>query len=150
MLRRLSYINVTLPQEPSHTFSSSSHAPFPRSESLARVPSHARTHTLSVGATAVIAFALNQTSPLPPPLFGGEHVLCQSTCVLLVLHILHQRTPIDHRVNVLLPYDGERLTFCGVDGVGHWRWGPSPTCDEHLRRECVLFIGTRLSNLYTE
>jgi hypothetical protein len=30
---------------------------------------------------------------------------------------------IDHRVSVVLPEDGERLTFCGVDGVRCWRSG---------------------------
>ena len=40
-----------------------------------------------------------------------------------VLHILHQPTQINHRVSVVLPYDGGKLIFCGVDGVGRWRSG---------------------------
>jgi hypothetical protein len=37
--------------------------------------------------------------------------------LLKVPRILQQRTQIDHRVSVVLPDYGERLTFCGVDGV---------------------------------
>jgi hypothetical protein len=36
---------------------------------------------------------------------------------------LQQPTQIDHRVSAVLPDDGERLTFCGVDGVRRWRFG---------------------------
>jgi len=41
--------------------------------------------------------------------------------LLKVPRILQQPTQIDHRVSVVLPYYGERLTFCGVDGVRRWR-----------------------------
>jgi hypothetical protein len=43
--------------------------------------------------------------------------------LLKVPRILQQPTQIDHRVSVVLPYYGERLTFCGVDGVRRWRSG---------------------------
>jgi len=40
------------------------------------------------------------------------------------LRMLQQPTQIDHKVSVVLPYDGEKLTFCGVDGVRRWPSGP--------------------------
>ena len=43
--------------------------------------------------------------------------------LLKVPHTLLQPKQIDHRVSVVLPDDGERLTFCGVDGVRRWRPG---------------------------
>jgi hypothetical protein len=43
--------------------------------------------------------------------------------LLKVPRKLLQPTQIDHRVSVVLPDDGERLTFCGVDGVRCWRSG---------------------------
>jgi hypothetical protein len=43
--------------------------------------------------------------------------------LLKVPRILQQPTQIDHRVSVVLPDYGERLTFCGVDGVRRWRSG---------------------------
>jgi hypothetical protein len=43
--------------------------------------------------------------------------------LLKVPRKLLQPMLIDHRVSVVLPDDGERLTFCGVDGVRCWRSG---------------------------
>ena len=43
--------------------------------------------------------------------------------LLKVPRKLLQPTQIDRRVSVVLPDDGERLTFCGVDGVRCWRSG---------------------------
>jgi len=43
--------------------------------------------------------------------------------LLKVPRTLLQPTQIDHRVSAVLPDDGERLTFCGVDGVRRWRSG---------------------------
>jgi hypothetical protein len=41
--------------------------------------------------------------------------------LLKVPHVKLQPTQINHRVSVVLPDDGEGLTFCGVDGVRCWR-----------------------------
>jgi hypothetical protein len=43
--------------------------------------------------------------------------------LLKVQCILQQPTQNDHRVSVVLPYDGERLTFCGIDGIRRWPSG---------------------------
>ena len=46
--------------------------------------------------------------------------------LLIVPHILQQHTQIDHRVSVVLPDDGERLTFGGAKGVRRRRSGHRP------------------------
>jgi hypothetical protein len=43
--------------------------------------------------------------------------------LLKVPRKLQQPTQIDHRVRAVLPDNGKRLTFCGVDGVRRWRSG---------------------------
>jgi hypothetical protein len=48
--------------------------------------------------------------------------------MIKVPRILQQHTQIDHRVSVVLP-DGERLTFCGVDGVRRRCSGHQVGCD---------------------
>ena len=53
--------------------------------------------------------------------------------LLKVLHKLHEPTPIDLRISVVSPYDGERLTFCKVDGVGRGRSGHRHTLRETRR-----------------
>ena len=52
---------------------------------------------------------------------GGDRGGRLVKALLKVPRILQQPTQIDHRVSVVLPYYGERLTFCGVDGVRRWR-----------------------------
>jgi hypothetical protein len=42
--------------------------------------------------------------------------------LLIVPHILQQRMQIDHRVSVVLPDDGEKLTFGGAKGVRRRRF----------------------------
>ena len=41
--------------------------------------------------------------------------------LLKVPQVKLQPTQINHRVSVVLPDDGEGLTFCGVDGIRRWR-----------------------------
>jgi hypothetical protein len=48
---------------------------------------------------------------------GGDRGGRLVKALLKVPRILQQRTQIDHRVSVVLSDYGERLTFCGVDGV---------------------------------
>ena len=60
-----------------------------------------------------------------PPCFGsvgrrgGDRGGGLVKALLMVAHNLPQRTQIDHRVSVVFPDDGERLTFGGARGV--WR-----------------------------
>jgi hypothetical protein len=54
---------------------------------------------------------------------GGDRGGGLVKALLMVPHNLQQRTQIDHRVSVVFPDDGERLTFGGEKGVrrGHPR-----------------------------
>jgi hypothetical protein len=49
--------------------------------------------------------------------WGGGRGRKLVKALLKVAHKAQQRTQIDHRISVVLPDDGERLTFCGEDGV---------------------------------
>jgi len=57
---------------------------------------------------------------------GGDRGGRLEKVLLIVTHILQQRTQIDHRVSVVLPDDGERLTFGGAKGVRRRRSGHRP------------------------
>jgi len=51
---------------------------------------------------------------------GEDQVGRLVKALLEVPRILQQPAQIDHRVSVVLPDYGERLTFCGVDAVPRW------------------------------
>jgi hypothetical protein len=73
-----------------------------------------------------VAAPLDTTVPgarAPMDVGGGGRGGRLVKALLKVPRKLLQPTQIDHRVSVVLPDDGERLTFCGVDGVRCWRSG---------------------------